>query len=95
MEPAARQPFEISVDRLEAIVRELESGAPPLETSLELFAEGMKLAEQCREQLEAAEGSEGFALVRSWVEAKLRHQVDESRNYLFQQAVYKLDIFGA
>jgi cytosine/adenosine deaminase-related metal-dependent hydrolase len=26
---------------------------------------------------------------------KLRQQVDESRNYLFQQAGYKLDIFGA
>jgi exodeoxyribonuclease VII small subunit len=56
MEKAAQQPFEISLDRLEAIVRELETGAPPLETSLELFAEGMKLAETCREQLEAAEG---------------------------------------
>jgi exodeoxyribonuclease VII small subunit len=56
MEKAAQQPFEVSVDRLEAIVRELESGAPPLEKSLELFAEGMKLAETCREQLEAAEG---------------------------------------
>jgi 5-methylthioadenosine/S-adenosylhomocysteine deaminase len=27
--------------------------------------------------------------------AKLRQQVDESRSYLFQQAGYKLDMFGA
>ncbi len=51
-----QQPFEVSLDRLEKIVKELETGATPLEKSLELFAEGMTLAEQCREQLEAAEG---------------------------------------
>jgi exodeoxyribonuclease VII small subunit len=58
MEPTAatQQPFEVSLDRLEQIVRELEGGSPPLEQSLELFAEGMQLAEQCRAQLEAAEG---------------------------------------
>jgi exodeoxyribonuclease VII small subunit len=50
-----QQPFEVSLDRLEKIVKELESGSPPLERSLELFAEGMQLAEQCRAQLEAAE----------------------------------------
>ena len=53
--PPSQQPFEVSLDRLEAIVRELETGAPPLEKSLDLFAEGMQLAEQCRTQLEAAE----------------------------------------
>ena len=56
MQNAAQQPFEVSLDRLEKIVHELEAGSPPLETSLDLFAEGMKLAEQCRAQLEAAEG---------------------------------------
>jgi exodeoxyribonuclease VII small subunit len=54
-QPASPQPFEVSLDRLEKIVKELESGSPPLERSLELFAEGMQLAEQCRAQLESAE----------------------------------------
>lgn len=56
MEQATRQPFEVSIDRLDEIVRELEKDSPALEKSLELFAEGMKLAEQCRSQLEEAEG---------------------------------------
>ena len=55
-EKPAQQPFEVSLDRLEKIVKELETGSPALEKSLELFAEGMQLAAQCREQLEAAEG---------------------------------------
>ncbi len=50
-----KQPFEVSLDRLEKIVKELESGSTPLEKSIELFGEGMQLAETCREQLEAAE----------------------------------------
>jgi len=54
-QPASPQPFEVSLERLEKIVKELESDSPPLERSLELFAEGMQLAEQCRAQLEAAE----------------------------------------
>jgi exodeoxyribonuclease VII small subunit len=55
MEPSQPQAFEVSLDRLEKIVKELESGSPPLEESLQLFAEGMQLAEQCRAQLDAAE----------------------------------------
>jgi exodeoxyribonuclease VII small subunit len=51
----AKQSFEVSLERLEKIVHELESGSPALETSLELFAEGMELSEVCRAQLEAAE----------------------------------------
>ena len=48
-------PFESSLERLEAIVKELESGQATLERSLELFEEGMKLSEACRGQLDAAE----------------------------------------
>ncbi len=55
MEPAAAPLFDVSLERLEQIVRELENGSVPLERALELFEEGMKLAEQCRKQLEAAE----------------------------------------
>ncbi len=55
MEPSAPPSFEVCLDRLEKVVREMESSSLPLERALELFEEGMKLAEQCRQLLEAAE----------------------------------------
>ncbi len=47
--------FEKGLERLEKIVQELEKGELPLERSLELFEEGMKLSGNCRRQLEEAE----------------------------------------
>ena len=47
--------FEKGIERLEKIVQELEHGELPLERSLELFEEGMKLSGNCRKQLEEAE----------------------------------------
>jgi exodeoxyribonuclease VII small subunit len=47
--------FETSLDELEKVVKELESGDLPLDRSLELFARGMQLSESCRKQLEDAE----------------------------------------
>jgi exodeoxyribonuclease VII small subunit len=48
--------FEESLQKLETIVTELEKGEVPLEKSLALFEEGMKLSQQCRKDLEQAEG---------------------------------------
>lgn len=47
--------FETSLDELEKVVKELESGDLPLDRSLELFARGMQLSDACRTQLEEAE----------------------------------------
>jgi exodeoxyribonuclease VII small subunit len=47
--------FETSLDELEKVVKELESGDLPLDRSLDLFARGMELSESCRKQLEEAE----------------------------------------
>ena len=47
--------FETSLDELEKVVRELESGDLPLDRSLDLFSRGMQLSESCRKQLEEAE----------------------------------------
>lgn len=47
--------FEAGLERLEEIVRELEQGDLPLERTLQLFEEGMKLSGTCRRQLEEAE----------------------------------------
>lgn len=47
--------FETSLDELEKVVKELESGDLPLDRSLELFSRGMQLSDSCRKQLEDAE----------------------------------------
>jgi exodeoxyribonuclease VII small subunit len=47
--------FESSLDELEKVVKELESGDLPLDRSLELFSRGMRLSDSCRKQLEEAE----------------------------------------
>ncbi len=48
--------FEENVKQLEVIVAQLERGDLPLEGSIQLFEEGMRLSAACKEQLEAAEG---------------------------------------
>lgn len=48
--------FEENVKQLEATVAQLERGDIPLEDSIKLFEEGMRLSEACKQQLEAAEG---------------------------------------
>jgi exodeoxyribonuclease VII small subunit len=47
--------FEASLTALEQIVRELERGDVPLEESLRLFEEGVKLTRECQERLRQAE----------------------------------------
>lgn len=47
--------FEASLEALEEIVQALESGDLPLEKSLELFEEGIRLSRQCQERLNQAE----------------------------------------
>ena len=48
-------PFEEAIKRLEALVRELEGGNAPLDQSLKLFEEGVRLVSSCKEQLDKAE----------------------------------------
>ena len=51
----AEKKFETALARLEVIVQELEQGDLPLEQSLKLFEEGIKLSRICNTRLEAAE----------------------------------------
>lgn len=53
---AAERSYEEAVARLEEIVGRLENGELPLEESLALFEEGVKLAKYCTGKLDAAEG---------------------------------------
>ncbi len=51
----AEKKFEDALVRLEEIVKELESGDLPLDLSLKLFEEGIKLSRICNKRLEDAE----------------------------------------
>jgi exodeoxyribonuclease VII small subunit len=51
----AEKKFEHALERLEEIVGELEKGDLPLEQSLKLFEEGIKLSRICSKRLEEAE----------------------------------------
>lgn len=51
--PAAN--FETQLASLERIVRELERGDLPLERSLELFEQGVRLSRECQERLNEAD----------------------------------------
>lgn len=52
---AEPESFEALYGRLEETVRSLEEGGLPLDDSIALFEQGMKLAKQCRELLDGAE----------------------------------------
>ena len=45
--PVKSESFEKNVERLDAIVRQLEDAELPLERALQLYEEGMKLSEVC------------------------------------------------
>jgi len=49
------KPFETQLAALEKVVRELERGDLPLEESLKLFEEGVRLSRECQERLNQAE----------------------------------------
>jgi exodeoxyribonuclease VII small subunit len=48
--------FEDSLKQLEKIVEQLEKGELPLEDSIKLFEEGVRLSTACKQELDEAEG---------------------------------------
>ncbi len=55
MKKKEKQTFESSLKELEEIVRGLEEGDLPLEESLALFEQGIKLSRECQTRLKQAE----------------------------------------
>ena len=54
--PAATEPnFETAMDRLEAIVEQMESGKLPLEELIVRYEEGMNMVKICQDRLTTAE----------------------------------------
>ena len=54
--PIKPESFEKNLERLDAIVQQLEDAELPLEKALQLYEEGMKVSAICQKQLEEAEG---------------------------------------
>jgi exodeoxyribonuclease VII small subunit len=48
--------FELALEQLEQIVQKLEKGELPLEESLKLYEDGIRLSRLCHGKLEEAEG---------------------------------------
>jgi exodeoxyribonuclease VII small subunit len=57
--------FEAGMQRLEAIVQELERGGVGLERAMQLFEEGLALGATCRAQLDGAQARIERLLVRA------------------------------
>jgi len=81
--------FEASLEALEQIVHELEHGDLPLEKSLELFEQGIRLSRQCQERLSQAErrievllrDNQGRPVVSAFEDAKvISEQNDTDRD---------------
>ena len=53
--PASETDFEKALERLQLVVRQLESGELTLDQALKSFEEGVRLTRQCQERLTAAE----------------------------------------
>ena len=76
--------FEASLTALEQIVRELERGDVPLEESLRLFEQGVKLSRECQERLGQAERR---------IEILLRDQAGRPNLVAFEEAQGDDDTF--
>jgi exodeoxyribonuclease VII small subunit len=80
--------FEASLEALEQIVHELERGDLPLEKSLALFEDGIRLSRQCQERLNQAErrievllrDNQGRPVVSEFEEAKIISADSSSSN---------------
>ena len=57
MSETVPQSFEQKLDRIDAIVKQLESNTVPLDKAVELFQEGKKLAAECEALLKNAQAT--------------------------------------
>ena len=72
--------FENAMDRLEEIVSLLESGDSPLDESLSLFEEGVKLVKHCNSQLEKAESSVKMLINQDGELVEKNFDIGEAKN---------------
>jgi exodeoxyribonuclease VII small subunit len=70
--------FEQALERLEVIVKAMESGELPLEKAISEFQEGMQLARICREKLDQAEQKIEMLVHEAGTLTKKPFQAEES-----------------
>ncbi len=81
-----KEKFEDALNKLEKIVSELEEGNLPLEESLKLFEEGIRLSRFCNQKLDEAEkkveilsrGKDGILKARPFDPSASSEQVSPS-----------------
>ena len=78
--PKKELTFEKAMDRLEEIVSLLESGDSPLDESLSLFEEGVKLVKLCNSQLEKAENSVKMLINQDGELVEKNFDIGEAKN---------------
>ena len=78
--PKKELTFEKAMDRLEEIVSLLESGDLPLDESLSLFEEGVKLVKLCNSQLEKAESSVKMLINQDGELVEKNFDIGEAKN---------------
>ncbi len=87
------QNFEASLAALEKIVRDLEAGELPLEESLKLFEDGVRLSRECQERLAQAtrrievltRDADGKPLIESLSDNVLQETKEKpKRRYVFE-----------
>ena len=86
---ATKGSFESALQRLEAVVEEMQSTELPLETRLKRFEEGVQLVRECAKQLEGAakkvevlvKSSGGKLETRLFDEVRQRLRETESGDY--------------
>ena len=78
--PKKELTFEKAMDRLEEIVSLLESGDSPLDESLSLFDEGVKLVKLCNSQLEKAESSVKMLINQDGELVEKNFDIGEAKN---------------
>lgn len=69
--------FEAKLDRIDAIVKELESGDTKLDRAIELFKEGKQLARECEQLLKNAQLQIDEAMSETAQGGKQRAKADE------------------
>lgn len=71
-------PFEMGLDKLEGIVKQLEDGEISLEESLKLFEDGVELSQGLRRQLDEAESKVEILVKKGGDYAPRPFSLDES-----------------
>ena len=72
-----KKSFENTLNELETIIKELESGSPTLDKMMKLFEDGMKLMKLCQEHLSDVEGKV-ITLIKTQDKLSEKPGIDES-----------------